>query len=63
MTLPIGISFFTFQIISYIIDVYCGRVCVSKSLLKFTLYAMLFPQLVAGPIVRYSEIYDSICDR
>lgn len=63
MILPIGISFFTFQIISYIIDVYCGRICVSKSLLKFTLYAMLFPQLVAGPIVRYSEIYESICDR
>ena len=55
-TLPLGISFFTFQIISYIIDVYRGHTRVQKSLMNFTAYVSMFPQLVAGPIVRYKDI-------
>ena len=52
ITLPIGISFYTFQIISYILDAYWGKVKVQKNPLKFLMYVSLFPQLVAGPIVR-----------
>ena len=54
--LPIGISFYTFQTISYTIDCYWGKVKPQKSFLKFLMYVSLFPQLVAGPIVRYSVI-------
>lgn len=54
--LPIGISFYTFQILSYLADVYTGRSPVQKSLLRFCLYVCMFFQLIAGPIVRYSEI-------
>ena len=54
--LPIGISFFTFQGMSYVIDVYRKDVPVQKSILKTGLYIALFPQLIAGPIVRYSDI-------
>jgi len=54
--LPIGISFYTFQIISYEIDVYKKRVNVQKNLLKLATYIFMFPQLIAGPIVRYSDI-------
>ncbi len=61
--LPIGISFFTFQILSYIFDVYAGKVKPQKSLYKFALYVSMFPQLVAGPIVRYSQIAAEIDDR
>lgn len=61
--LPIGISFFTFQILSYIFDVYAGKVKPQKSLYKFALYVSMFPQLVAGPIVRYSQIATEIDDR
>ena len=63
LVLPVGISFFTFQMLSYVLDVYRGKVQASKSLTKVALYAMMFPQLVAGPIVRYSSIYESICER
>ena len=56
IALPIGISFYTFQIISYIIDVYNGKVKVQKSFLKLATYISLFPQLIAGPIVRYETI-------
>lgn len=56
ISLPLGISFYTFQILSYIIDLYRGEVKVQKSLLKFVAYVTMFPQLVAGPIVRYSDI-------
>lgn len=61
--LPIGISFFTFQKLSYSIDIYRGT---SKPLQKFVdyaMYIMLFPQLIAGPIVRYNEIAHQIIDR
>ncbi len=61
--LPIGISFYTFQIISYIMDVYWGKVKVQKSYYKLLLYISLFPQLVAGPIVRYSVIENEIDER
>ena len=56
IALPIGISFYTFQILSYVIDVYRGKVKVQKSFLKLATYVSLFPQLIAGPIVRYETI-------
>lgn len=54
--MPIGISFYTFQIISYAVDLYRGQCEVQRSLPKFWLYQSLFPQLIAGPIVRYRDI-------
>ena len=62
-TLPIGISFYTFQTISYVIDVYRGEVKAQKSLFKLLLFVSLFHQLVAGPIVRYKDIAAEIEDR
>lgn len=56
IALPIGISFYTFQIVSYCVDVYHDRVARQKNLVTYAAYVTLFPQLVAGPIVRYSEI-------
>ncbi len=56
IVLPIGISFYTFQILSYLADVYTGKTPVQKSLIRFCLYVCMFFQLIAGPIVRYSEI-------
>jgi len=61
--LPIGISFYTFQALSYVIDVYRGEVGVQKSYRNFLLYVALFPQLIAGPIVRYSEIEPQLARR
>lgn len=63
ISLPIGISFYTFQTISYIVDCLWGNVRVQKSFKNFLLYITLFPQLVAGPIVRYSSIEKEINDR
>ena len=63
ISLPIGISFYTFQIMSYIFDVYYGKVPAQKNILYLALYISLFPQLVAGPIVRYSDIEREIHDR
>lgn len=63
LTLPIGISFFTFQIISYIVDVYNGKVKVQKSFIKLATYVSLFPQLIAGPIVRYETIENELENR
>ena len=60
IALPIGISFYTFQIISYIMDVYWGKAEVQRSYHKLLLYISLFPQLVAGPIVRYNTIEKEI---
>ena len=54
--LPLGISFYTFQTMSYSIDMYRGNIKVQRSLLKFMVYVSMFPQLVAGPIVRYIDI-------
>lgn len=61
--LPIGISFFTFQGMSYVIDVYRKEVPVQKNPLKVALYIVLFPQLIAGPIVRYKDIEKEIDNR
>lgn len=63
LALPIGISFYTFQILSYVIDVYNGKVKVQKSLLKLAMYVSLFPQLIAGPIVRYIDIEKELTNR
>jgi len=56
LALPIGISFYTFQALSYIFDVYRGNVKIQVNPLKFALYLALFPQLIAGPIVKYKDI-------
>ena len=61
--LPLGISFFTFQGISYLIDISRGDVAAQPSLLKFAMYKAMFPQLIAGPIVRYRQIAGEIDDR
>ena len=63
LALPIGISFYTFQIISYEIDVYKGKVNVQKNFLKLATYVSLFPQLIAGPIVRYETIEKELNNR
>lgn len=61
--LPIGISFYTFQVITYLLDLYRGQVKVQRTWYKFALYVTVFPQLVAGPIVRYQDISDQIDNR
>jgi len=61
--LPIGISFFTFQALSYVIDVYRGHTKVQKNPLRIALYITLFPQLIAGPIVRYQDIARQLASR
>ena len=63
IALPIGISFYTFQIISYVIDVYNGKVKVQKNIINLATYVSLFPQLVAGPIVRYQTVEKELDDR
>ena len=63
IALPLGISFFTFQAMSYSLDVYMGRALVQKNPLNVALYVSFFPQLVAGPIVRYQTIADQIQHR
>lgn len=61
--LPIGISFYTFQLISYIVDVYRGEAKVQKNIIKLATYISLFPQLIAGPIVRYTTIENQLENR
>lgn len=63
IALPIGISFFSFQMLSYIFDVYYGNTKADKNLLHVALYVSMFPQLVAGPIVRYSTVAEEINSR
>jgi len=63
VALPLGISFFVFQALSYTIDVYRGQVAAAKSLVDFACYVSFFPQLVAGPIVRYVDVARQIVDR
>ena len=63
LPLPIGISFYTFQTMSYTIDVYRGEAKVQKSLLDFGVFVTMFPQLIAGPIVKYKQIEDRLSDR
>lgn len=62
-SLPIGISFYTFQTMSYSLDVYKGEVKAQKSFIDFLMFVSLFPQLIAGPIVRYSDIDTQIAHR
>ncbi len=63
LALPLGISFFTFQTTSYVIDVYNKKVLPEKNIINFATYVCLFPQLVAGPIVRYSTISKELVKR
>lgn len=63
IVLPIGISFFTFQILSYVIDVYRDPKLVQKNFLNLALYISLFPQLIAGPIVRYQTVANELTNR
>ncbi len=63
LALPIGISFYTFQTLSYIIDVYRGKVEVQKNLIYFGTYVTMFPQLIAGPIVRYADVEKQLRSR
>lgn len=63
IALPIGISFYTFQILSYTIDVYRGKVPAQKNLISLAAYVALFPQLIAGPIVRYSDVALQLTER
>lgn len=63
VALPIGISFYTFQILSYAVDVYRGTVKAQKNLINLATYITMFPQLIAGPIVRYSDIVGSLTER
>ena len=63
LALPIGISFYVFQLMSYLVDVYRGEVRVQKNLLLLAAYVSMFPQLIAGPIVRYSTIEEQLGER
>ncbi|WP_419726358.1 MBOAT family O-acyltransferase [Terrisporobacter petrolearius] len=60
LALPVGISFYTFQVLSYIVDVYLGKVKVQRSFISFGAYVTMFPQLVAGPIVQYETIEEQL---
>ena len=61
--LPVGISFFTFQNLSYVLDVYHGKLEAEKSFTNYGAYISMFPQLIAGPIITYSEVRDQLIDR
>lgn len=61
--LPIGISFFTFQILSYVIDLYRGQYKAQKNIINLALYISFFPQLIAGPIVKYKDINEQLDNR
>ena len=63
VALPVGISFYTFQILSYVIDVYRGGVPAQRNFVDLAMYVAMFPQLIAGPIVRYSDIAGSLKNR
>ena len=63
LALPIGISFYTFQALSYVIDLYIGKIKAQKNLFTFALYICMFPQLIAGPIVRYIDVEKQLKNR
>lgn len=63
IVLPIGISFYTFQAISYIADIYMGNAKAQKNIINFAMYICMFPQLIAGPVVRYNQISNKIYKR
>ena len=63
LTLPLGISFYTFQTLSYTIDVYRGKVSAERNIIDFGAYVVLFPQLIAGPIVKYTDVSRELKER
>ncbi|MGI6608440.1 MAG: MBOAT family O-acyltransferase [Erysipelotrichaceae bacterium] len=63
ISLPVGISFYTFQIISYTIDIYKGQIRAQKNIITLAAYIAMFPQLIAGPIIRYIDIENQLTDR
>ena len=63
IVMPIGISFFTFQALGYVIDIYNKKHTPAKNLLEFMTYVCLFPQLIAGPIVRYADVKEEMTSR
>lgn len=63
IALPVGISFYTFQVLSYVVDVYRGSVAVQKNMINLGAYISMFPQLIAGPIVRYADIETQLTER
>ncbi|MGO5029626.1 MBOAT family O-acyltransferase [Candidatus Agathobaculum pullicola] len=63
LPLPLGISFYTFQVVSYVIDVYRKTSCAEKNIVSFATYMTFFPQLIAGPIVRYEELSGQLAGR
>lgn len=63
ITLPVGISFYTFQTMSYTLDIYMGKAQVQKNVLTFGSYVTMFPQLIAGPIVRYGSVDEQLRER
>ena len=63
VTLPLGISFYTFQSMSYTIDVYRGKATATRNLIDFACYVTMFPQLVAGPIIRYKDVAEQLVNR
>ena len=63
IALPIGISFYTFQILSYVIDLYRGKIALQRNFFYLLMYVSFFPQLIAGPIVRYETVEQEIRER
>jgi len=63
LLMPIGISFYTFQLVSYTVDLYWGKIEVQRNVLDFSTYVASFPQLIAGPIVRYSDVAMALAGR
>ena len=63
VVLPVGISFYTFQVLSYVIDVYRGTVCAQRNFVSLAMYITMFPQLIAGPIVRYTDVENELITR
>ncbi len=63
LALPLGISFYTFQTLTYTVDVYCRKVPAERNLINFATFVVLFPQLIAGPIVKYTDIDKELKDR
>lgn len=63
LPLPVGISFYTFQTMSYVIDVYTGKTAVQRNYISFATYITMFPQLIAGPIVKYGDIAEQLGER
>lgn len=63
LPLPVGISFYTFQTMSYVIDVYIGKTAIQRNYISFATYITMFPQLIAGPIVKYGDIAEQLGER